>query len=165
VHQLFEKQAAKTPRAVAVVEKIERPVTRTEPARESAAHYLTELGIGPEVRVAVCMERGLEMLVGILGVLKAGGACVPLDSAIPAYGEATWSGMPGLSLCDHDDLFSRWLGVPNMVADLEEAREEIEKQSGDNLNVNPDAENLPGSFTPRVLPDCPGGRRYLTAAR
>src|SRR5947209_13576077 len=47
------------------------------------AHILTRLGVGPEVLVGVCMRRSLEMLVGILGVLKAGGAFVPLDPDSP----------------------------------------------------------------------------------
>ena len=48
------------------------------------AHYLARLGVGPEVRVGICMERGLEMMVGVLGVLKAGGAYVPLDPVDPS---------------------------------------------------------------------------------
>src|SRR6185437_14372989 len=47
------------------------------------AHYLRELGVGLESRVGVCVERGLEMMVGVLGVLKAGGAYVPLDPGYP----------------------------------------------------------------------------------
>jgi non-ribosomal peptide synthetase component F len=47
------------------------------------AHYLRERGVGPEVLVALCVERSTEMIVGILGILKAGGAYVPLDPAYP----------------------------------------------------------------------------------
>ena len=48
------------------------------------AHHLRGSACGPEVRVALCLERTLEMVVGLLGVLKAGGAYVPLDPAYPA---------------------------------------------------------------------------------
>ena len=48
------------------------------------AHYLRELGVKPDDRVAICVERGLEMIVALLAVLKAGGAYVPLDPAYPA---------------------------------------------------------------------------------
>ncbi len=49
------------------------------------AHYLRQLGVGPEILVAICVERSLEMVVGLLGILKAGGAvCRPLDPDYPA---------------------------------------------------------------------------------
>ncbi len=48
------------------------------------AHHLRALGVGPEVRVAIVIERSLDLVVGVLGVLKAGGAYVPLDPAAPA---------------------------------------------------------------------------------
>jgi len=48
------------------------------------AHYLKKLGIGQEVCVGICIDRNLDMLVALLGVLKAGGVYVPLDPAYPA---------------------------------------------------------------------------------
>jgi len=47
------------------------------------AAYLQSLGVGPEVLVALCVERSLEMVIGLLGILKAGGAYIPLDPAYP----------------------------------------------------------------------------------
>ncbi|MCZ0905266.1 AMP-binding protein, partial [Microcoleus sp. HI-ES] len=47
------------------------------------AHYLQQLGVGPDVLVAICMERSLEIAIAVLGVLKAGAAYVPLDPAYP----------------------------------------------------------------------------------
>ena len=47
------------------------------------AHYLRELGVKPDERVAICVERSFEMMVGLLAILKAGGAYVPLDPAYP----------------------------------------------------------------------------------
>ena len=84
VHELFEAQAEKTLDAVAVVFEDEA-LSYGELNRRAnqLAHYLRELGVGPDERVALCMERGLEMIVGLLGVLKAGGAYVPLDPAYP----------------------------------------------------------------------------------
>ena len=49
------------------------------------ARYLVRLGVGPERRVGICCERSVEMVVGILGILKAGAAYIPLD---PSYPEA-----------------------------------------------------------------------------
>ncbi|HEX7243883.1 MAG TPA: amino acid adenylation domain-containing protein, partial [Longimicrobiaceae bacterium] len=85
LHQLFEAQAARTPEAVAVVFQAESLSYRALNARANRlAHHLRGLGVGPEVRVAICVERSLEMVVGLLGILKAGGAYVPLDPAYPA---------------------------------------------------------------------------------
>ena len=84
VHYLFEEQAAKTPLAVAA-ELAEQRLTYGELDQHAnqLAHHLLKLGVGPDVRVAICMERSPELLIALLGVLKAGGAYVPLDPAYP----------------------------------------------------------------------------------
>ena len=84
VHQLFEEKAANTPDKIAVVCE-DRQLTYAELNAHSnqLAHHLQALGVGPEVVVAICVERSLEMVTGILGILKAGGAYVPLDPAYP----------------------------------------------------------------------------------
>jgi amino acid adenylation domain-containing protein len=83
-HELFEAQVARTPQALALVAGHES-LTYDELNRRAnmLAHYLRELGVGAETRVALCAERSAEMIVGLLGVLKAGGAYVPLDPAQP----------------------------------------------------------------------------------
>ncbi|HVH11769.1 MAG TPA: AMP-binding protein, partial [Longimicrobium sp.] len=84
VHQLFEAQAARTPGASAVTFG-EASLTYAELDRQAnrLAHHLRRLGVGPEVRVGLCLERGVELMVAILGVLKAGGAYVPVDPGHP----------------------------------------------------------------------------------
>ncbi|HEX6751684.1 MAG TPA: amino acid adenylation domain-containing protein, partial [Longimicrobium sp.] len=85
IHELFEAQAARTPGAVAV--RFEEESLTYGELNERAnrlAHHLVRLGVGPEVRVGICLERTLEMVVSLLAVLKAGGAYVPLDPAYPA---------------------------------------------------------------------------------
>jgi amino acid adenylation domain-containing protein len=85
IHALFEAQAARTPDAVAVRFEEESLTYAELNARANRfAHYLRSRGVGPEVRVGICMERSLEMMVSLLAVLKAGGAYVPLDPAYPA---------------------------------------------------------------------------------
>ncbi len=55
------------------------------------AHRLRALGVGPETRVGLCAERGVEMIAGMLGgILKAGGAYVPLDPSYPASAWRSW---------------------------------------------------------------------------
>ncbi|HEX6912704.1 MAG TPA: amino acid adenylation domain-containing protein [Longimicrobium sp.] len=84
LHTLFEAQAERTPDAVAVVFG-HRALSYGELNRRAnrLAHRLRELGVGPDARVAICVERGLEMVVGVLGALKAGGGYVPLDPGYP----------------------------------------------------------------------------------
>ncbi|HEX2093502.1 MAG TPA: condensation domain-containing protein, partial [Longimicrobiaceae bacterium] len=74
VHELFEAQVRRTPGAVAVVFE-SRTLTYAElNARANRlAHELRDRGVGPDVRVALCVERSPEMVVGLLAVLKAGG--------------------------------------------------------------------------------------------
>ncbi len=84
VHHRVEAQAARTPDNIALVFEDQRLTYSELNARANQlAHYLKKQGVGPEVLVAMCMERSLEMIVGILGILKAGGAYLPLDLAYP----------------------------------------------------------------------------------
>ncbi len=85
LHSLFEAQAEQTPDAPAVICGKHRLSYRelNENANQ-LAHYLLKLGVGPELRVGICVERSTEMITAMLGVLKAGGAYVPLDPKYPA---------------------------------------------------------------------------------
>jgi amino acid adenylation domain-containing protein/non-ribosomal peptide synthase protein (TIGR01720 family) len=84
VQQLFEAQAAEQPEAVALVCEGEQVSYADLNQRSNQlAHYLRELGVGPEVVVGLCMDRSVEMVVGLLGILKAGGAYLPLDPTYP----------------------------------------------------------------------------------
>ena len=84
LHQLVEAQVARTPEAIAVVfEATHLSYQELNRRSNQLAHALRALGVGPESRVGVCMERSLELVVGLLGVLKAGAAYLPLDPAYP----------------------------------------------------------------------------------
>ncbi|MCU1268103.1 MAG: putative linear pentadecapeptide gramicidin synthetase LgrB [Acidobacteria bacterium] len=85
IHELFAEQVSKTPDATAVVFE-NHPITFAELDQRAnqLAHYLQKRGVGPEVIVAVCLERSIEMVIALLGVLKAGGAFVPVDPSYPA---------------------------------------------------------------------------------
>jgi len=85
VHHLFERQAMKTPDAVALVFGNQTLTYRQlDEQANRLAHKLVRLGVRPEVKVGIGMERCVEMVVGLLAVLKAGGAYVPLDPQYPA---------------------------------------------------------------------------------
>ncbi|MBW8873677.1 MAG: non-ribosomal peptide synthase/polyketide synthase [Acidobacteria bacterium] len=84
-HELFEEQARCRPDAPAVSFQGERLTYGELDARANRlAHRLRSLGVGPEVCVGICVERSLEMVVGLLAVLKAGGAYLPMDPSYPA---------------------------------------------------------------------------------
>jgi non-ribosomal peptide synthetase component F len=83
--QLIEDQVERTPDALAVIFKDTQLTYRELNARANQlAHYLQQLGVGPDVLVGLCVERSLDMVVGLLGILKAGGAYVPLDPTYPS---------------------------------------------------------------------------------
>jgi amino acid adenylation domain-containing protein len=84
VHQLFEAQAARTPNATALVFGSDS-LTYGELDRRAnqLAHHLIKLGAKPDGLVGICLERSLEMVVALFGILKAGSAYVPLDPAYP----------------------------------------------------------------------------------
>ncbi|HEX6370476.1 MAG TPA: amino acid adenylation domain-containing protein [Longimicrobium sp.] len=84
VHRLVAEQAARTPGALAVEFGGERITFRELESRaDRLARRLVRLGVGPESRVALCLERGVEMVVAVLAVWKAGGAFGPLDPGSP----------------------------------------------------------------------------------
>ncbi|MEM1169666.1 MAG: amino acid adenylation domain-containing protein [Cyanobacteria bacterium P01_H01_bin.35] len=84
IHQLFEEQVEKTPDAVAVVfEQQQLTYKQLNAKANQLAHYLQSLGVKTETLVGICINRSLEMMVGLLGILKAGAAYVPLDPSYP----------------------------------------------------------------------------------
>ncbi|HMJ66694.1 MAG TPA: amino acid adenylation domain-containing protein [Candidatus Binatia bacterium] len=84
VHELFEEQVRRTPDAVAAAFE-DKDLTYAELNRRAnaVAAHLRSLGAAPELRVGICVHRSIEMLVGLLGILKSGAAYVPLDPAYP----------------------------------------------------------------------------------
>ncbi|GAA1602365.1 hypothetical protein GCM10009828_031070 [Actinoplanes couchii] len=85
VHHLVEERVLRSPGAVAVTYGAESLTYAELNSRANRlAHLLRDRGVGPEVLVAVCVDRGPDMIVSLLAVLKAGGAYVPMDAAYPA---------------------------------------------------------------------------------
>ena len=133
VHQLFEAQVERKPDTVAVVFEDRQLTYRELNAKANQlAHYLQKLGVGPEVLVGLCVEGSLEMVVGLLGILKAGGACVPLDPAFPKQRLAAMledSQVPVLVTNSHlvDGLLTRQTDVVCLETDWETIAHESEE--------------------------------------
>jgi amino acid adenylation domain-containing protein len=84
IHEMFEAQAARTPDRVAVVyEDLRLTYAELNARANRLAHRLRDLGVGPDVRVGICVDRVPELVVAVFGVLKAGGAYLPLDPGYP----------------------------------------------------------------------------------
>ncbi len=85
VHELFEEQAALHPDAIAVeCEDAQLTYKELNERANQLAHHLQDLGVGADSLVAILMHRSTEMVVAILGILKAGAAYVPLDASHPS---------------------------------------------------------------------------------
>jgi amino acid adenylation domain-containing protein len=85
VHQLFEAQAERTPDAIALVlEDKQLTYRQLNTLSNQLAHYLKKQGFGAEDLIGICVGRSLEMVVGMLGILKVGAAYLPLDPTYPS---------------------------------------------------------------------------------
>jgi amino acid adenylation domain-containing protein/non-ribosomal peptide synthase protein (TIGR01720 family) len=84
IPQLFEQQVRKTPNKIAIIyEKQQLSYAELNEKANQLARYLQKQGVKIGSLIAICVERSLEMIVGILGILKAGAAYVPIDSEWP----------------------------------------------------------------------------------
>mgnify|MGYP000098976600 FL=1 len=84
IHQMFQEQAEKTPDSIAVVfENSQITYDQLNKRANQLAHYLMKEGIGPEVFVALGADRSIDLVIGILAILKAGGIYVPIDPSHP----------------------------------------------------------------------------------
>jgi hypothetical protein len=164
VHQVIQLQVDRTPNATAAVFENEQLTHRELNRRANQlAHYLRKLGVGPEVLVAICVERSLDIVVGLLGILKAGGAYVPLDPAYPRE---------RLSFMLEDAEVPVLLTQKRLLESLPESNarvvcldtdwHEIAKESAENL-ASPDSASRGGQFPDLDEPEARHGQRGSTA--
>jgi len=144
IHQLFEEQVKRTPDAIAVVfDNQQLTYNELNCRANQLAHYLQKLGVKPKELVGICLERSLEMIVGLLAILKVGGAYVPID---PDYPQERISFMLQdtqvkiLLTCE-----SLETSLPNhqaIVVCLDKDWQQINQASQENLNSTVSADNL-----------------------
>ncbi len=128
--ELFDLQAARSPAATAVVCGASR-LSYAELAAWSnrLAHHLRRRGAGPGVRVALAVERSPDLVPAILGILKSGAACVPLDPAAPPARLALMLADSGCRLVvAQEHLLARLPAAGPPIVALPRDREEIERQ-------------------------------------
>jgi amino acid adenylation domain-containing protein len=138
LHQLIEQQAEKTPNAVAVVMGKETISYRDLNDRANQlAHCLQQKGVGAETLVGIFLERSINMVIALLGVLKSGGAYIPLDPAYPKERIGFILDDAGVDLLLTQKDLLPLLPEKRATAidiDSDAAQKEIARQSKSNLN-------------------------------
>jgi amino acid adenylation domain-containing protein len=130
VHRFFEERAHETPEAIAVEDARERVTYRELDARANRlANYLKGRGVGPDVRVAVCLERAPEAIVAVLAILKAGGAYVPIDAMYPRDRIAFMLGDASAAVVVTQSSLRDRLGEHPRVVVLDREREAIAREA------------------------------------
>ena len=143
IHRLFEMQAGRCPDTVAV-ESEGRSLTYRQLNERSnqLARELRALGVGPDVLVGIGMTRSLDLAVGLLGILKAGGAFVPLDPDYPPdrLGAMLEDSQVGVLLTQEHQQ-ERWPSTGAAVIRLDTDWETIDRHPASNLDDSPTPEN------------------------
>ncbi len=141
---LFQQQAALTPGVTALVfEEKELTYQQLNEQSNQLAHYLTGKGVQKETLVPVFIDRSPEMLIAILGILKAGGAFVPIDPGYPAERTSYMLADTGAGLVVTGQSVTKKLeaeaGIEIIVLDDCPA---LSEQPVTNLPVSPEANEL-----------------------
>lgn len=146
IHRLFERQAEQTPEACALVyEGLTLSYQQLNRRANRLAHHLLALGVHCEDRVAICVERSFEMVIGLLAILKAGAAYVPLDPDYPAERLDTMFDdcSPAALITQGNLLAANGQSIPVIVLDDEDTLVAIAEQPDSNpdplaLGLTPD---------------------------
>lgn len=142
IHKLFEAQVQQTPHAIAIVSEQQSLTYAELNARANQlAYYLQQEGVDSEVIVGLCLERSPELIIGLLAILKAGGAFLPLDPSWPdqRLQRITQAASAALVLTQQS-LVPRW-GDRNLLV-LDQATTPWSEMPARNLGQTVNADNL-----------------------
>ena len=145
VVEMFEREAEKRSEAVAIrCGEVEVSYGELNRRANQVAHYLRRRGVGPEELVMICMERSVEMVVGMMGVMKAGGGYVPLDVRYPRERLRMIEEDAGGGLILTEEKFGgMWEGTGSeRVIALDRAWEEIGREERGNPSNCVNGENI-----------------------
>jgi amino acid adenylation domain-containing protein len=143
IQDLFEQQVEQSRERTALCFDQERLSYRELNARANRlAHYLIKRGAGPETLVGVCLERSLELVVALLGILKSGAAYVPLDPAYPPERLALIASDAGVSLIVTQETLQHCAARSEVeTICLDSRRDNIARESEQNPKVALDSDN------------------------
>jgi amino acid adenylation domain-containing protein len=144
IYEMVEQQAARIPNALAVkYGSYQITYAELNGCANRLARYLIKNGVGPESRVGLCMERSPELMVGMLGILKAGAAYVPLDPLNPSSRLAYIIQDSQIEVVLTQKQFeNQFLDLAQKIVCPESIAEEIAGLDGTNLEDRVDAANL-----------------------
>ena len=144
LHELFEARAAADPAAPAATYEGDTMSYRELNERANRlARLLRDLGVGPEVPVALCLRRSLDLAVAIVAVLKAGGAYIPLDPGYPADRLAfVLEDAAPPALLTQEELLPHLPPYEGRTVCLDRDAAEVEARSGENLEPSATPESL-----------------------
>ncbi|MEM9537940.1 MAG: amino acid adenylation domain-containing protein [Cyanobacteria bacterium P01_E01_bin.42] len=133
IQALFEEQVAQNPEAIALIFQTET-LTYQELNQKAnrLAHYLQTLGVGNESLVGVCLERSPQLIIALLGIIKAGGAYLPLDPTYPSDRLALMVKDADVEIILSETSLRNHLPKVPYSLDLEERAEEIAQYSPEN---------------------------------
>jgi amino acid adenylation domain-containing protein len=144
VHELVQAQAERNPDAIALVEG-EKQLTYREldASANRLASYLVKRGAGPEIPVALCLKSSTDLMVSLLGVLKAGAACVPLDPNYPAERiEYMLADAQAPLLLTREGLLPAGVSTVTQTIDLASEWQAIDRESSDRYESKVASTNL-----------------------
>jgi len=143
LHQLIEAQAELTPERIAVsFEGQKLTYQELNQRANQLAHHLITLGVSAEVLVGICLDRGVHIAIALLGVLKAGGAYIPLDPEYPSERLAFMVQDSELSVLVTEQSLLTKLEHQVKVVDVECSSATISQYSPDNPTCRTTSQNL-----------------------
>jgi len=144
IHQLFEEQVVKTPNNVALVyENQSMSYLQLNEKANQLAHHLRELKVKPDTLIGICMERSLDLLVGIYGILKSDAGYVPLDPGYPEDRlEYILENSQATILITESKLAEKFSAFKGHLIVMESIEKEISSLSKLNLEANAKPNNL-----------------------